>query len=311
MIEIENLSKSYGRRRALDGLNLRVARGEVCGLVGPNGAGKTTLIKILATLARADGGGAYIQGLAVGERPYEVRKLTGYMPDIPGLYQDMRVREFLEFFADAFHLRGPARRAAVDSALQRARLEERAEDYVEELSLGLKQRLVLAKTLLHEPRVLLLDEPATGMDPLARVALRELLKALNREGITILVSSHILADLEDICSRICFIAEGKNAAGDLLLSTPSTAIESGPLVMSYELEHLGDADAAQKAVAQFNGARMTRAEGSRIRVDLTGSREMAADFLAHMVRAGTRIVRFDPCTEILEERYRETFREPQ
>lgn len=311
MIQAENLRKNYNGRRALDGLNLRVARGEVCGLVGPNGAGKTTLIKILATLIRADAGAARINGIAVAEQPYAVRKLTGFMPDIPGLYQDMRVQEFLEFFADAFHLRGGARAPAVTSALQRAGMAERAGDYVEELSLGMKQRLVLAKTLLHNPQVLLLDEPATGLDPLARVELRELLKALNRDGITILVSSHILADLQDICTRVCFIAQGKNAAEDMVLGASGPEAEGAPTALFCELEFLGEAAAASAAASQFNGARVTQEETARLRVEIPGPPEIAADFLAHMVRAGIRVVRFDRSAEILEERYRKTFGEPR
>lgn len=167
MIEIESLHKVYGRRPALQNFSLRVDHGELFGLVGPNGAGKTTLIKILATLQAPDSGRALINGRDVVSAGAFVRTVTGYLPDVPGLYQDMRVEEFLEFFADAFHLHEPRRRQAIDRALARAGLAARRNDFVELLSFGMKQRLVLAKTLLHDPRVLLLDEPATGLDPLA------------------------------------------------------------------------------------------------------------------------------------------------
>jgi len=166
MIAIEHLAKSYNGTRGLDGFSLQVEEGELFGLVGPNGAGKTTLIKILATLLRPDRGAARVAGLDVTKHPQEVKRAVGYMPDQPGLYQDMRVREFLEFFADAFRLPRERRRKAVAQGLERSGLTTRAHAFVEELSLGMKQRLLLARTLLHDPRVLLLDEPATGLDPL-------------------------------------------------------------------------------------------------------------------------------------------------
>src|SRR3972149_6590797 len=208
MIEIEELRKSYNGQRALDGFSLRVEEGELFGLVGPNGAGKTTLIKILATLLPADGGRARVAGYDVAAAPRAVKPLIGYLPDVPGLYQDMRVSEFLEFFADAFRL----------------------------------PRL-LPKPLLHEPRVLLLDEPATGLDPLARIELREHLKALNRDGVTIFISSHILSDLEDICSRVALIANGRNAA-DVKGRTVLTLQEAVPPRVICEIEVAGEAEGA-------------------------------------------------------------------
>src|SRR5882757_4018970 len=201
MIGIHELSKRYDGKAALDGFSLEVAAGELFGLVGPNGAGKTTLIRILATLMRPDSGRASIVGHDVAHDPFAVRAVTGYMPDVPGVYQDLTVEEFLTFFAEAFHLRGTRKRAAVERGLSWSGMTDRRRTYVEQLSLGLKQRLVLARTLLHEPKVLLLDEPATGLDPLARIELRAQLTSLNREGVTIFLSSHILSDLEDICSR--------------------------------------------------------------------------------------------------------------
>ncbi len=213
MIVIEQLRKSYDGARGLDGFSLRVEQGELCGLVGPNGAGKTTLIKLLSTLLQPDGGRAQVAGWDVTVNPQEVKRAVGYMPDQPGLYQDMRVEEFLEFFANAFRLSRERRRAAVALALTRSGLAARREAFVEELSFGMKQRLFLARTLLHEPKVLLLDEPATGLDPLARIDLRRQLQELNAQGITILLSSHILADLEDICTRVAMISEGEKRQG--------------------------------------------------------------------------------------------------
>ncbi len=310
MIEAENLVRSYNGTRGLAGFQLRVEPSELSGLVGPNGAGKTTLIKILSTLLRPGGGRAAIGGHDVVRAPRAVRAMVGYQPDVPGLYHDMRVREFLEFFADAFHLRGPARQAAVDKALRRSGLDARSDAFVEELSLGMKQRLVLAKTLLHDPKVLLLDEPATGLDPLARIELREHLKALNREGVTILVSSHILSDLEDICTRVALIAEGRNAAdaeGHTVLTLRGG--EAPGVAVRCEIEVLGDAAAATTAAAAFAGATVQETSGLRLFVLVAGGTEQAAALLQHLVTSGVRVVRFDPQGPALEERYRQAFGE--
>jgi ABC-2 type transport system ATP-binding protein len=300
VIDARGLVKCYGPLRALDGLTLAVERGELVGLVGPNGSGKSTLIKTLATLVGPDEGTAAIAGFDVVGAPGRVRALVGYMPDVPGLYQEMRVREFLEFFADAFRLRGPRRRAAVEAALARAGLGDRADTFVEALSLGMKQRLFIAKTLLHAPRLLLLDEPATGLDPLARIELRRLLRALNGEGITMLVSSHILADLEDICSRVTFIAAGR------LAEPPASAPGAPPAGLACEIEVLGDPARAAALLRERAGVRMLEAAGARLRVEVAGGPEAAAAVLRDLVAAGVAVVRFDPRGR-LEERYRRTF----
>jgi ABC-2 type transport system ATP-binding protein len=309
MIEIESIGKHYGRRVALENFSLHVESGELFGLVGPNGAGKSTLIKILATLQPPDSGRARVNGKDVTAEPSSVRAVIGYLPDVPGLYQDMRVEEFLEFFADAFHLREPRRRQAVDRALARSGLERRRNDFVEQLSFGMKQRLVLAKTLLHDPPVLLLDEPATGLDPLARIELRELLKELNREGLTIFLSSHILSDLEDICTRVALIADGRNAAGSdgqsvLSLSAPSAQSDAR---VGCEVEVLGDLQFATRASSGFPGAQLISTQGQRLRVELPGGSEQGTAWLQHLLSSGVKIVHFDSRGPGLEERYRQAF----
>jgi ABC-2 type transport system ATP-binding protein len=310
MIEIESLHKQYGRHPALENFSLRVETGELFGLVGPNGAGKTTLIKILATLQSPNSGRARINDFDVVAAPAAVRAVTGYLPDVPGLYQDMRVEEFLDFFADAFHLHEPRRRQAVDRALQRAGLAGRRNDFVEQLSFGMKQRLILAKTLLHDPKVLLLDEPATGLDPLARIELRELLKELHREGLTIFLSSHILSDLEDICTRVALIAGGRNAAGadGQTVVTLSGASASGPeSLVNCEIEVLGDAQIAARAAAAVPGARVLSAEGRRLRVEMAGGMTRGTALLQSLFGAGVVVVHFDSRGPGLEERYRQAF----
>ncbi len=306
MIEIEDIRKSYNGACALDGFSLRIETGELFGLVGPNGAGKTTVIKVLATLLRPDRGCARIAGHDVVRTPRAVRALVGYLPDVAGLYQDMRVGEFLEFFADAFHLRGARRRAAVEQALARAALGGRRDTYVEQLSLGMKQRLLLAKILLHEPKVLLLDEPATGLDPLARIELRELLKELNQKGVTIFISSHILSDLEDICTRVALIAGGRNAADAEGHTVLNLAGRVQPR-LTCEIEVLGAAEVAIPVVQAFDGARVLAADGSRLRFEVEGGVEQASALLQHLLRAGVVVVGFDCRGPGLEERYRQAF----
>ena len=305
MIGIHEIRKHYDGTAALDGFSLEVKPGELLGLVGPNGAGKTTLIRILATLTRPDAGQATIGGHDVTHEPAAVRAMTGYMPDVPGVYQDLTLEEFLIFFAEAFHLRGAKKRAAVEHALSWSGLGERRKAHVEQLSLGLKQRLVLARTLLHEPKVLLLDEPATGLDPLARIELREQLRSLNGEGVTILVSSHILSDLEDICSRVAFIATGKNVFGEggtleLKGAEKRTAV-------SCEIEVLGNVEGVPAALASFGDARLVESKLNVFRVEVGGGPQRAADMLRYLVTNGVTVLRFDPRGPDLEDHYRSLF----
>jgi ABC-2 type transport system ATP-binding protein len=308
MIDVEQLRKSFDGTRALDGFTLHVGTGELFGLVGPNGAGKTTLMKVLSTLLPMDSGTAEIGGLEVKTHARDVKRMIGYLPDQPGVYQDMSVREFLEFFADAFQVTGARQRTAVDRALERSGLADRSGNTVEQLSFGMKQRLVLAKTLLHDPKVLLLDEPATGLDPLARIELREQLKQLQAEGMTILISSHILSDLEDICTQIALIGAGRNATDADGHSILQLRAPQAPGRI-YEIEVLGDSVPAAAIVNSVAGARTLESSAGRLVVEITGADEQAAALLRTLVVGGVNILRFDHRALDLEERYRMVFRE--
>jgi ABC-2 type transport system ATP-binding protein len=308
MIDVEQMRKSFNGARALDGFTLHVGAGELFGLVGPNGAGKTTLMKVLSTLLPMDSGTAQIGGLNVTMQTQEVKRLIGYLPDQPGVYQDMSVREFLEFFADAFQLTGARHRTAVARALERSGLANRSENSVEELSFGMKQRLVLAKTLLHDPKVLLLDEPATGLDPLARIELREQLKRLQAEGITMLISSHILSDLEDICTQIALIGAGRNATDAEGHSVLQLRAPQAP-VRIYEIELIGDSAPAVTIVNSVAGARTLESSAGRLVAEITGADAQSAALLRALVVGGVNVLRFDHRALDLEERYRLIFRE--
>src|SRR6202162_2290520 len=209
MIETRDLTKMYGDLYALDRLTLRLERGDVYGFIGPNGAGKTTTMRILATLLNPTWGEATVCGYSIYNGAKDIRRLIGYMPDFFGVYDDMKVVEYLEFFAAAYRIKGPERRKKCDQVLDLVDLGYKRDALVTSLSRGMTQRLGLARVLLHEPQVLLLDEPASGLDPRARIEMRGLLKELRNMGKTILVSSHILPELADICNKIGIIERGK------------------------------------------------------------------------------------------------------
>jgi ABC-2 type transport system ATP-binding protein len=209
MIETRDLTKTYGELYALNRLSIKLERGDVYGFIGPNGAGKTTTMRILATLLSPTYGEATVCGYSIYKSPQEIRRVIGYMPDFFGVYDDMKVIEYLEFFAAAYRIKGPARRQKCEQVLELVDLSYKRDALVTSLSRGMTQRLGLARVLLHEPQVLLLDEPASGLDPRARIEMRALLKELRSMGKTILVSSHILPELADICNKIGIIERGQ------------------------------------------------------------------------------------------------------
>ncbi|NOX57244.1 MAG: ABC transporter ATP-binding protein [Planctomycetes bacterium] len=209
MIETINLTKRYGKLIALDNLHLNIDDGECFGYIGPNGAGKTTTIKILSTLLQPTWGEARVCGHVVGYESRDIRPLIGYVPDFFGAYEDMVVQEYLEFFASAYNITGKQRTRVVSDVLELTDLVYKQDAMVDSLSRGMQQRLSVARVLLHDPKVLLLDEPASGLDPRARIEIRELLKELRKMGKTIIISSHILHELAELCTTIGVIEKGK------------------------------------------------------------------------------------------------------
>jgi ABC-2 type transport system ATP-binding protein len=206
---IENLTIKYDDFTAVRQLNLSINEGDIFGFIGPNGAGKTSTIRVMATLLLPAEGRVLIDGVDVEKYPDRVKPLIGYMPDFFGVYDNLKVWEYLEFFARVYGIAHASISSMLDSALEITKLEGKKHSYVEDLSRGMKQRLCLAKTLIHDPKLLILDEPASGMDPNARMEIRELLKSLSSSGKTIFISSHILSELADICNRVGIIELGK------------------------------------------------------------------------------------------------------
>jgi ABC-2 type transport system ATP-binding protein len=209
MIETRDLTKKYGELFAIKSIDLNLVSGDLFGFIGPNGSGKTTTMRILATLLQPTWGEAYVCGHSIYTKPKEIRRLIGYMPDFFGVYDDMKVMEYLEFFAAAYRIRGPKRRQICEEVLELVELGYKRDALVTSLSRGMTQRLGLARVLLHDPQVLLLDEPASGLDPRARVEMRQLLKRLRATGKTIMISSHILPELADICNKVGVIGQGQ------------------------------------------------------------------------------------------------------
>jgi len=209
MIEINGLTKHYGRLAALVDLNLYIKQGDIFGFIGPNGAGKTTTMRILATLLEPSRGSARIDGIDVLREGKKVRRLVGYMPDFMGVYDDLKVFEYLEFFAAAFSIERSRRKSVVEGVLELTDLTSKQTATVDSLSRGMQQRLGLARVLIHDPKVLILDEPASGLDPRARIEMRILLRELKGMGKTIMISSHILSELEEMCDHMGIIEHGK------------------------------------------------------------------------------------------------------
>jgi ABC-2 type transport system ATP-binding protein len=304
MIEIQDICKSFNGAVALDHFSFKAGAGEIIGLVGPNGAGKTTLIKILATLLPSDAGEIRINGKRARWKDKQLLSSIGYLADFAGIYQDMRVYEFLEFFADAFHVPSDKQQKAIASALQEAGLLDRKDHFVEQLSFGLKQRLLLAKTTLHSPSVLLLDEPATGLDPIARDDLRRQLKQWLMPERTIIISSHILSDLEDICTEVVFIDNGKNAGKKRIEKTSSTLKEERIVI---EISVLSDPEEMAQTIIQYPSARILNASASSFSIEIEGGERSAADLLNRLIQSKVQVCRFNPRLYSLEETYRKAF----
>ena len=208
-VEVDNLVVHYGKLEAVKNISFAIPKGEAFGFIGPNGAGKSTTIKVLATLLKPTSGQTRLDGIVIHKHPTAIRKRIGYVPDFFGVYEDITVNQYLHFFAASFRLKSSRRQKTVDDVLTLTDLTDKRESLVDSLSRGMKQRLGLARVLLHDPELLLLDEPASGLDPRARIEIRELLKELKNLGKTILISSHILHELGHLCTRIGIIEAGQ------------------------------------------------------------------------------------------------------
>ena len=297
MININHLHKEYKGLTAVKDLSLHLEAGDIFGFIGPNGAGKTTTIKMLATLLKPTSGTALIDGIDVVENPEAVRGRIGYMPAFFGIYDDMRVWEYLDFFAGAYRLPKTQRPRIIDDVLNLTDLTGKKDNYVEELSTGMKQRLCLAKTLIHDPKVLLLDEPASGLDPRARIEIKELFKELKAMGKTIIISSHILPELADFCNKVGIIERGELlVSGDV--QDIMAQVTGGK---TLEIKLLDNQDRAMQILADAPGVRAVRPVNSHLHVEFTGDLEAQAALNKLLVDSGLRVQTFSEQETDLED----------
>ncbi|MCA9889216.1 MAG: ABC transporter ATP-binding protein [Anaerolineae bacterium] len=295
IIQTKDLWKNFGEFQAVRGVSLSVPAGSIYGFVGPNGAGKTTTMRILTTLTRPTSGEAWVAGHSVLEDRRAVRRAIGYMPDEFGVYEDLRVWEYLDFFAACYDIPEKNRKRLVGDLLELVDLAHRREDMVDKLSKGMKQRLSLARTLAHDPQVLILDEPASGLDPRARVEIRELLGELANMGKAIFFSSHILADVEDICSHIGIIEAGQIIMEGSIDELKKELMETREIVISVR-DH-DDAETVKSAVMgirDVTGAEIItpKAGRFRVRIDFTGDDEGIAAINRALVTADIDVLGF-------------------
>jgi ABC-2 type transport system ATP-binding protein len=303
VVRVEGLTKRYGRSLAVAGVELAIEQGEIFGLVGPNGAGKTTTLRMLATLLVPNAGDAIICGSSIRRQPDAVRRVIGYMPDTFGVYDDMRVWEYLDFFGRCHGLAAGRRRQMIGDLLELVDLSHKRDAYVHELSRGMQQRLCLAHALVHDPQVLLLDEPASGLDPRARVELRELLRELRSLGKTILISSHILPELEELCTSLAIIDHGRVLASGRV-DEIHERFRAGGVYLLRVLDD-GPNGTARTARALLDDladvASVTERPDGLLEVGLRGSAAQAAGVLGALVRGGVPVVSFGPAASDLEE----------
>jgi ABC-2 type transport system ATP-binding protein len=307
MIRARGLRKQYGRgTRALDGLDMYVPSGAIYGFIGQNGAGKTTTIRTLATLIAPDDGVAEVDDIDVVRHPSEARRRIGYMPDFFGVYDDLRVDEYLDFYAHLHGIQGPGVEALRNKLLELVDLGSRRTAYVETLSRGMQQRLCLARALIHDPDVLLLDEPASGLDPIARVEMRELLKELGRMGKTILISSHILSELTDLCTHVGIVAGGR-----MLREGPLVEVLRAVERPTYVVRVLEPAARAASVLSGLSGVDDVTLDDDAEDVPFRceGGAEAASDVAAALLRAGLHLAHFGEVEGSLEATFVKLARE--
>jgi ABC-2 type transport system ATP-binding protein len=304
VIRTHELTKKYGSFVALDRLSIEVGRGQILGFIGPNGAGKTTTIKILVGLARPTSGTATVAGIDCAREPRKVKRLIGYMPDTFGSYDNMRVSEYLDFFGAAFGIRRRERVARIDAVLELAGARDFKDLFVESLSHGMKQRVAIARTLLHDPPALILDEPANGLDPQARIEMRQLLIDLAARGKTLLVTSHILPELARVCHRVAIITRGRLRAYGTL---EEIARQLSPLrTLEVQFVNSADIDRAAELIRRHveEGVEINpSAAESVVRFRTALADEELAKLLAALVSAGLGVAQFSEEQTDLEEAF--------
>ena len=300
MIRTENLTRDFGGGRGLHGLNLEIPKGKIFGYIGPNGAGKTTTIKILCSLYHPTAGRAFINGLEVlPQNAAKIKQIVGYMPDNFGVYDQMSVWEYLDFFCAAYHIPTKKRESRIRSVLQLTNSLHMIDYQVAPLSKGMTQRIGLAKTLLHDPQVLILDEPASGLDPLARIEMRQTIARLRDMGKTIMLSSHILPELAGICDLIGILEKGRLLAFGTVDEVTRQVQEN--LKISVVCENDEAAESAKAVVSDLDGVQLPETHANELHFVFAGARNAIPEILTAIVSAGIRVVEFKEDQTDLEQ----------
>lgn len=304
VVETKNLTKRYGSFVALDDLSISLRQGQILGFIGPNGAGKTTTIKILVGLSKPTAGSAFIDGVDCFRQARKIKRMVGYMPDTFGSYDNMRVREYLDFFGAAFEIPWSKRGKRIDEVLETTNATYMKDRYVESLSHGMKQRVGIARTLLHDPQVLILDEPANGLDPQARIEMREILLNLAEMGKTLIVTSHILPELSRICDQVAIITQGKlRAYGSL-----DDIMKNVSQTRTVEVQLLGDGQ-TEKAFQTLSDILSTENQVSKseaesvVRFQSEHSESELADLLKQLILKDVVVAQFRELQSDLEDAF--------
>lgn len=287
-VETSNIRKEFGALVAVNDLNISVQRGQVMGLIGPNGAGKTTLLRILATVLRPTAGSATLLGYDLSKEYLDIRKRIGYLPDFFNLYQDLTARECLEFFAKAYGIKPGLVNKRIDMALEYVELEDKRNDFIRNLSRGMVQRMGVAVLLVHDPEVFILDEPASGLDPKARIQLRKVLAKLSREGRTIIISSHILTELSGFCSHIAIMNKGNI----VLYGSVEDIQQKMTGVRKVVINVLNDCEKAVGLIDGFSNTVVKSVSENTITAEMSDSREIMAGLNELLVSSGIKVVGF-------------------
>lgn len=288
MVTIRNLTKTYGRYRALNNLNLHIGKGDIFGFVGPNGAGKTTTMRIICGLLQADWGEVYIDGVDALNHPEQVKRRVGYVPDFFGVYDNFKVMEYMEFYGSMYGMEGEAVRKTYVGLLDLVNLSDKRDAYVDGLSRGMKQRLCVARALIHNPQLLILDEPASGLDPRARFELKEVMKNLGAMGKTIIISSHILPELGEMCNSIGVMEKGNLVASGKVEEITRRSRRSNPLT----IEVLDNKELAIQILKQTPLVEKISIREDAIIIAFSGDDEEMAQLLTSLIMNGVRISNF-------------------
>ncbi|MEM7235430.1 MAG: ABC transporter ATP-binding protein [Planctomycetota bacterium] len=301
-VEIKNLKRYFGETRAVDDISFSFSSGEVYGFIGPNGAGKTTTMRILATLDEPTEGGAFIDGVSVTDEPEKARQLIGFMPDNLPTHRDISIHDYLDFFARAYNIKGARRRSVVESVEEFTSLVDIREKMLNALSKGMKQRVNLARALIHDPPLLILDEPAAGLDPRARIELRELLKIVRQQGKAILISSHILSELGEICDGAAIIEYGKLLRAGSLQEIAAANTESGEAISTVSIRPITDPAGLHRFLLEDPRVKDARQVGDEVEADVLGDDHTTCDLLEGLVKVSPfRIAEFRQRRAALEE----------